>query len=137
MARGRAPAPRRGQDLGSRHGTDVQRWIVALLGRGYSDTYANNQFRALQQFFKWYSAEDPDWPLPNPMTGLKPPKIDEKLVPVFTDGELEALQATCKGSGFAQRRDRAILTLVRDTGMRLSELAGLDLPDVSLLNAGS
>ena len=58
---------------------DVQRWIIAA----YSDTYANNQFRALQQFFKWLSAEDPERPLPNPMAGLKPPKVDEKLVPVL------------------------------------------------------
>jgi len=37
---------------------DVPRWIVRLIA-AYSDTYANNQFRALQQFFKWLAAEDP------------------------------------------------------------------------------
>jgi len=98
----------------------------------YSDTYANNQFRALQQFFKWLSAEDPERPLPNPMAGLKPPKVDEKIVPVFTDSELAALLGTCKGGGYEARRDRAILTLFRDTGVRLSELAGLALADISL-----
>jgi site-specific recombinase XerD len=36
---------------------DVQEWIVWLLGR-YSPAYASNQFRALQQFFKWLAAED-------------------------------------------------------------------------------
>jgi len=79
---------------------DVQRWIIAA----YSDTYANNQFRALQQFFKWLSAEDPERPLPNPMAGLKPPKVDEKLVPVLAAAELAALLATCKGGGYAPRR---------------------------------
>jgi len=39
----------------------VQEWIIILLGR-YSDSYANNQFRALQQFFKWHATEDPDEP---------------------------------------------------------------------------
>jgi hypothetical protein len=33
-------------------GHDVRRWVVWLLGR-CSDTYASNQYRALQQFFKW------------------------------------------------------------------------------------
>lgn len=47
----------------------VQQWIVTLLGR-YSDQYANNQHRALQQFFKWYAAEDPDEPRHNVMAGL-------------------------------------------------------------------
>jgi integrase-like protein len=36
---------------------DVQRWMVWLLGR-YSAAYSSNQFRALQQFFKWLAAEE-------------------------------------------------------------------------------
>jgi integrase/recombinase XerD len=107
----------------------VQEWTVTLLGR-YSDAYANNQFRALQQFFKWHSTEDPDEPRPNPVANLKPPKIGDKLVPVFTEGELSALLATCKGGGFQSRRDYAVISLFKDTGARLSELAGLGLADV-------
>jgi hypothetical protein len=42
---------------------DVHRWTVRLLDL-YSDTYARNQFRALQQFFRWLSAEDG---IPDPM----------------------------------------------------------------------
>ena len=110
---------------------DVQRWTASLAAR-YSGAYANNQFRALQQFFKWHASEDPADPRPNPMAGLRPPKVDETEEPVFTDAELAALLATCKGGGFENRRDHAILSLFRDTGMRLSELAGLDLPDVDL-----
>jgi site-specific recombinase XerD len=111
---------------------DVQRWMVALLARGYADSYANNQFRALQQFFKWLATEDPDDPRADPMAGMKPPKIDEKVVPVFTADELAALLATCKGGGFQARRDFAVLSLFRDTGVRLAELAGLSLDDISL-----
>ena len=42
---------------------DVQRCIVRLLAR-YSGAYASNQYRALQQFFKWLAAEEE---LPDPM----------------------------------------------------------------------
>jgi hypothetical protein len=38
-------------------GHDVQRWLVHLLTR-YSDAYASNQFRALQQFFRWLAEEE-------------------------------------------------------------------------------
>jgi site-specific recombinase XerD len=38
-------------------GHDVRRWMVWLLGL-YSDAYASNQYRALQQFFKWLAEED-------------------------------------------------------------------------------
>jgi site-specific recombinase XerD len=114
-------------DVKARH---VQEWTVTLLGR-YSDYYASNQFRALQQFFKWHATEDPDEPRPNPVAGLKPPKIGDKLVPVFTDGELAAMLATCKGGGFQNRRDYAVISLFKDAGIRLSELAGLAVADVS------
>ena len=108
----------------------VQEWIVTLLGH-YSDSYANNQFRALQQFFRWYATEDPDEPRANPMAGLKPPKIGDKLIPVFTDEEVAVLLGTCKGGGFQNRRDYAIISMFKDTGARLSELAGLTVGDVS------
>jgi site-specific recombinase XerD len=109
----------------------VQEWTVILLGR-YSDSYANNQFRALQQFFKWYATEDPDEPRPNPMANLKPPRLGMKLVHVFTGDELADLVAACKGGGYRNRRDAAIIFLFRDTGIRLSELTGLTTGDLSL-----
>ena len=115
-------------DVRARH---VQEWTVSLLGR-YSDSYANNQFRALQQFFKWHATEDPDEPRPNPVANLKPPKVGDKLVPVFTEDELAAMLATCKGGGFQNRRDYAVIALFKDTGIRLSELAGLAADDVCI-----
>jgi integrase/recombinase XerD len=114
-------------DVRARH---VQEWTVTLLDR-YSDSYANNQFRALQQFFKWHATEDPDEPRPKPAANLKPPKVAEKLVPVFTGDELAAMLATCKGGGFQSRRDYAIISLFKDAGIRLSELAGPGLDDVN------
>jgi site-specific recombinase XerD len=36
---------------------DIERWMVQLPGR-YSQAYASNQYRALQQFFKWLAEED-------------------------------------------------------------------------------
>jgi site-specific recombinase XerD len=100
---------------------DLQRWLVQLLTR-YSDAYASNQFRALQQFFRWLAIEEK---LPNPMTGLRPPKVTGKLVPVFTSEELSALEKTCQGRSFAQRRDTAIIAVLTATGIRAGELAGI------------
>jgi site-specific recombinase XerC len=58
------------------------------------------------------------------VANLKPPKVGDKLVPIFTDDELAAMQATCKGGGFQNRRDYAIISLFKDAGIRLSELVG-------------
>jgi site-specific recombinase XerD len=100
---------------------DVQEWMVWLLDR-YSPAYASNQYRGLQQFFKWLAAEEE---IPDPMAGLHPPKIPARLVPVFTGAELAALEQACTGRSFGQRRDAAIIAVFRATGIRLSELAGL------------
>lgn len=101
-------------------GQDVQRWMVWLLSR-YSDSYASNQYRALQQFFRWW-AEESD--LPDPMARLRA-LVRDKLIPVFTSGELSELEKACQGRTFAQRRDYAIIAVFRATGIRLSELAGV------------
>jgi site-specific recombinase XerD len=116
---------------------DVKAWLVFLQEtRKYSDSYANNQYRALQQFFKWYADEEE---VPNPMAKLKPPKVGEKVVPVFTAEELSSLSKTCKGKTFVERRDKAIIELFKATGIRLSEMAGIvyapddpDLNDIDL-----
>ncbi len=107
---------------------DIQRWMTWLLDR-YSTAYASNQYRALQQFFKWLAAEDQ---LPDPMAGLTPPHVTDKLVPVFIPGELTRLERACAGRGFAQRRDTAIIAVLTATGIRLSELAGLRCGDLDL-----
>jgi len=100
---------------------DVQRWIVHLLGR-YSAAYASIQFRSLQQFFKWLAAEAG---ICDPMAGLRQPAVKATAVPVFTTVELSRLEAACKGNGFAQRRDAAIIAVFRATGIRLSEMAAI------------
>jgi site-specific recombinase XerD len=99
----------------------VQRWLVHLLTR-YSDAYASNPFRALQQFFRWLAEEEQ---LPDPMTRLRAPKVTEKLVPGFTSEELSALEKTCQGRSFAQRGDAAIIAVLTATGIRAGELAGI------------
>jgi site-specific recombinase XerD len=117
-------------DVRARH---VQQWMVWLLA-SYADSYASNQFRALQQFFRWHATEDPDEPRPNPMAKLSPPKVADKLVPVIVDDELDAMLVACKGGGFENRRDYVVISLFKDTGIRLAELAGIRLPDVNIGN---
>ncbi len=112
---------------------DIQQWMAWLLGR-YSAAYASNQYRALQQFFKWLAAEDQ---LPNPMAGLAPPRVADKSVPVFTPGELTRLERACAGRSFAQRRDTAIIAVLTATGIRLSELTSLHCGDIDLCSGSS
>lgn len=123
--------------LAQRHPADT--WAViskpeirehmAWLLENYSPAYASNQFRALQAFFRWLSEEEE---IANPMTGMKPPAVPQKLVPVLGDGELEKLLATCKIRHFTDLRDQAIILMFASSGARLAEIAGLKVTDVDL-----
>jgi len=87
------------------------------------------RYRSLQQFTKWLTAEDE---LPaDPMAGMQAPKVPEEPVPLTRD-QLKALLAACKGAGFTERRDTAIIRLFLDTGMRLAEMTGLSVPDLDM-----
>jgi hypothetical protein len=90
---------------------DVQRWIVWLLER-YSSAYASNQYRALQQFFRWLAAEEE---FGDPMDGMRPPRVPGKPVPVFTGEDLSRLERACAGRSFHQRRDAAVIAVFRAT----------------------
>ena len=96
---------------------------------GKSDGYANNLFRALQQFAKWYAREEE---APNVMAGMRPPTLPEQETTVLKDEQLRALLKSCEGREFVARRDTAILYLFMDSGIRRGELAGLGVDDLNL-----
>ncbi|MDQ6938023.1 MAG: tyrosine-type recombinase/integrase [Actinomycetota bacterium] len=108
---------------------DLEGWIGHLLDTRTSG-HASNQYRAVQQLFRWLAEED-EIPA-NPMARMRPPALEEKLVPVLTDEQLRLLFKSCSGKDMVSRRDLAILRLFTSTGMRLAEMAGLRLADVDL-----
>lgn len=108
---------------------DLEDYMADLLSTR-SRGYANNQYRALQQLFKWLVEEeeiDAD-----PMARMRPPRVPETPVPVLDDSHLVALLKDCEGRDFASRRDMGIVRLYIDTGGRLSEIARLDVDDLDL-----
>lgn len=108
---------------------DVRGFISHLLDTR-SDATAQNRYRALNRFFNWCVDEgELDR---SPMEKMKPPSIQERPPPVLTVEQLDALLKTTEGTGFEERRDRAIFMLLMDTGMRRSEIATLSVNDLDL-----
>jgi integrase/recombinase XerD len=68
----------------------------------------------------------------DPTADLRPPPLPQSLPKALSEDEVSALLAAVTGSGPAQLRDRAVLELLYGTGMRISELTGLSLPDLAL-----
>src|ERR1043165_1793626 len=69
----------------------------------------------------------------NPAALLRSPKVKRKLPHYLETHELEALLAAPQGDEEGAVRDRAILEVLYSTGMRVSELVGLNDRDLDLI----
>jgi len=105
----------------------VESFIIDLLER-WTPATASNRFRSLQQFFKWAVAQGEI--TESPMKNMTAPKLPERHPAVLTLEDFDALIATCTGNGFTDRRDTALLWMLRDTGARASEVMNLKVSDV-------
>lgn len=68
----------------------------------------------------------------DPSEDVAAPRVPEGIPKALTEGEVEALLGAVTGSDGAALRDRAILETLYGTGLRISELVGLDLGALDL-----
>jgi site-specific recombinase XerD len=94
-----------------------------------SATTAALHFRSLRAFWNWVSDEDEIEV--SPMARMSPPAAPDTPPAVLSADTLAALFATCKGRGFEERRDLALMMVFADTGCRLGEVHGLRVDDLN------
>lgn len=92
----------------------------------------HGSYRALRAFFNW-TIKEHYYLGTNPVLSLKAPKLPHKIIPVIGPTEFKALVKSC-GDTFLGRRDKAIIFVFYDTGIRLQELTNLKLSDIDLGN---
>jgi integrase/recombinase XerD len=68
----------------------------------------------------------------DPSVDVTAPRVPQGIPKALTEAEVEALLGAVTGDGPASLRDRAILETLYATGLRISELVGLDLGAVDL-----
>lgn len=110
--------------------TTVQAFLSDLLDEGMEANTAISRNMALKRYVAWLVDEGEL--TSDPLIGLKPPKGDRKLVHALTDDELKRLIKACQGKSLQERRDEAIVRLMAETGIRASEVIGLQVPDMDL-----
>jgi site-specific recombinase XerD len=98
--------------------------------RGLQPGTISIRFRAIRPFFRWLVDEDEIDR--NPMDKMRTPSVPLNPPAVLAEDDVARLLATCRGPGFIDRRDLAILSLMLDTGLRRGELAGLNVGDLNL-----
>ena len=109
----------------------IREWLAQLAEVNEPST-VKTRYRGLFRFCAWLVDEEEI--ADNPMKTLSPPATKNKPVPVLSDDELERLLNACKGKEFANRRDEAMIRMMLDCGLRVSELCGLTVDTLNLDN---
>jgi site-specific recombinase XerD len=103
--------------------------VVDYIGsRGGQASTAGLHLKVLKLFARWLADEEGFDAAP--ITALHPPKTDQPAVPDLSGAELDRLLKVCDGRTLVERRDRALLVLFAETGLRAAEMRALDVGDV-------
>lgn len=107
----------------------IREWL-AVLAETHEPGTVKMRYRGLYRFCVWLINEDE---LPShPMKTLSPPSLKMKPVPVLSDEQLTALLKACQGKDFNARRDEALIRLLLDCGVRVSEACQLTVDHLDL-----
>jgi integrase/recombinase XerC len=110
---------------------DVIRGFLAHLGENqYSAATMARKIATLRSFYKW--ADRKALAAANPMTLIRTPRQGKRLPKAISIEQIEKLLAAPDDNDVLGRRDRAMLETLYSTGLRVSELIGLELEDLDI-----
>ena len=116
--------------LGSLAPAALRRFLATLHARGLSGRSLARVLSGWRAFYRFALECDPALK-ENPCAGLKAPKASRKLPEALSPDEAAHLLAI-DGKDILSIRDRALFELAYSSGLRLSELAALDVGSVDL-----
>jgi site-specific recombinase XerD len=86
--------------------------------------------RTLRAFFSWLTKEE--FIHQNPATGLKPPKLDRKVITILSDEEIRTIINTLNPKQPSDARNQTIFMILLDSGLRIGEILRLKMDDLHL-----
>lgn len=109
----------------------MRAWVAGLVDDGAAPASVSRKMSTLRAFYDYLRSEGHvDY---NPAVSLKNPKLRKKLPTFVKEEDMDCLlDEVAFGGGYEACRDRMIIMCFYSTGMRLSELVGLDVADVDM-----
>jgi site-specific recombinase XerD len=101
----------------------VRQYLAELTDKGKSDNTIHDNARAIKTLLRFWHAENY---IPAPVT-FAMPKVDKKRLPCLTADELGKVIKACNNP-----RDKAIVLLMADSGLRRAEVIALNWCDVDM-----
>ncbi len=110
--------------------SDLEAYIQDLNANGFKAATVSRNIASMKAFFG-YAVKELGLK-EDPSAGLKSPKIEKKMPEILTMEEVVRLLEQPKGDTPKEIRDKAMLELLYATGIRVSELIGLQVSDVNM-----
>lgn len=107
---------------------DVRRYLQHMREHNYSKATVARKLATLRSFFKFLNLHGLSGN--NPMLSIRTPKLDKRLPKFMTEEQVTLLLQTPDDTGFLGARDKAMLEVIYSSGLRVSELVGLNKCDV-------
>ncbi len=107
----------------------LRAWFAGMVTRGLAEDTQATAARVARTFFNFCVAEG--LLESSPMNKVRLPRPSKRILPAFTPQEVNALLEAARESDDADR-DRALLLVLLDTGVRASELVRLTPADIDL-----
>lgn len=117
-------------DAGDVKTADLESYVSDLNENGFKAATVSRNIASIKAFYGYAVKEL--GVKEDPSAGLKSPKIEKKMPEILTMEEVVRLLEQPKGDTPKEIRDKAMLELLYATGIRVSELIGLELSDVNL-----
>lgn len=108
----------------------IRSFLSTVNAKGQSRATAARKLAAIRTFLRYLRREDKITSDPGSL--VRTPKREVRMPAHLSEDEMTRLLDAPDGTLPLGRRDKAILELFYASGLRLSELAGLDLDDVNL-----
>ena len=110
----------------------VRDWEVSMMDNGNSASSVNRRLSALRSFYRFLLRRK--MVTVDPVHNLQGPKKEKSLPYYIRESEMNKLLDSEEyfSEDFEGQRDRMIMLMFYSTGIRLSELTGLNLADVDL-----
>ncbi|EYR62071.1 integrase [Actinotalea ferrariae CF5-4] len=107
----------------------AREWLAQLADRNELST-VRTRYKGMARFCNWLVGEEEL--TASPLAGIAAPDAPAKPVAVLSDADLAALMKACAGKDFPDRRDEAMIRVLLDCGVRVSELCGLTVDGLDL-----
>ncbi|MDP3049138.1 MAG: tyrosine recombinase XerC, partial [Thermodesulfovibrionales bacterium] len=109
---------------------DIRGFVAEEINSGHKKTTAGRRLAAVRSFLKFLYREG--YIKSNPAKLVPTPKLPKMLPKFLSVDDVFSLVEKPEGIGFLPARDRAILELLYSSGLRVSELAGLNAEDINV-----